>query len=294
MNARKDSLGGRTARTLNGEASLAAVRWVVDARIFDELKFHGNTTWKPVDLILLTAVWAWSEASTLTGAFDEAHRWSQQALSRAAVNLLDVFYIRLRQRMSTAGFEAAKLLVANSVVELIGRVREAYYNLQAAVARDQFMQTVTAARDASFDLARRLHEAGNITDLQLDDEESLYRQAEIDLERIKAVALTARQALALLMGTTDLETWEVTEHLPALPKIEISVENLEKDALDKNLTLAATRQSIEVLKARGVLAGLAPSDDAEAGGALSREDSRSLNLHSFTVVQVWPKRSRTR
>jgi hypothetical protein len=81
-----DSLGGRTARALNGEALLAAVRWVVDARIFDELKFHGNTTWKPVDLILLTVVWAWSEASTLTGAFDEAHRWSQQALSRAAVS----------------------------------------------------------------------------------------------------------------------------------------------------------------------------------------------------------------
>lgn len=86
MNARKDSHGVRTARALNGEALLAAVRWVVDARIFDELKFHGNTTWKPVDLILLTVVWAWSEASTLTGAFDEAHRWSQQALSRVAVS----------------------------------------------------------------------------------------------------------------------------------------------------------------------------------------------------------------
>jgi hypothetical protein len=86
MNARKDSLGGRTARALNGEALLAAVRWVVDARIFDELKLHCNTTWKPVDLILLTVVWAWSEASTLTGAFDEAHRWSQQMLSRAAVS----------------------------------------------------------------------------------------------------------------------------------------------------------------------------------------------------------------
>lgn len=86
MNARKDSLGVRTTRALNGETLLAAVRWAVDARIFDELKFHGNTSWKPVDLIILTVVWAWSESRTLTGAFDEAHRWSQQALSRAAVS----------------------------------------------------------------------------------------------------------------------------------------------------------------------------------------------------------------
>src|SRR4029078_3381381 len=86
MNARQDSPATRSTRALNGDALLAAVRWIVDAGIFDELKFHGNTGWKPVDLILLTVVWAWSEDSTLTGAFDEAQRWSQKVLSRAAVN----------------------------------------------------------------------------------------------------------------------------------------------------------------------------------------------------------------
>lgn len=86
MNARKDSPAARTTRAPNGETLLAAVRWVVDARIFDELKFHGNTSWKPVDLIILTVVWAWSESRTLSGAFDEAHRWSLAVLSRAAVS----------------------------------------------------------------------------------------------------------------------------------------------------------------------------------------------------------------
>jgi hypothetical protein len=86
MNERKDSPAARTTRALNGETLLAAVRWVVDARIFDELKFHGNTSWKPVDLIVLTVVWAWSESRTLSGAFQEAHRWSRNVLSRAALN----------------------------------------------------------------------------------------------------------------------------------------------------------------------------------------------------------------
>lgn len=86
MSERKDSRIRRKARSLNGETLLAAVRWIVDAGIFDELKFHGNTGWKPVDLIVLTVVWAWSEATTLTGAFDEAHRWSRSVLSRAAVS----------------------------------------------------------------------------------------------------------------------------------------------------------------------------------------------------------------
>jgi hypothetical protein len=75
----------RSAGALNGETLLAAVRWIADAGIFDELKLHGNTTWKPVDLVILTVVWAWSETSTLSGAFHEAHRWSSKVLSRAAL-----------------------------------------------------------------------------------------------------------------------------------------------------------------------------------------------------------------
>ena len=86
MRKRKDSPASGGGRALNGETLLAAVRWIVDAGIFDELKFHGNTGWKPVDLVILTVVWAWSETSTLTGAFQEAHRWSLKLLSRVALN----------------------------------------------------------------------------------------------------------------------------------------------------------------------------------------------------------------
>src|SRR3972149_8598254 len=86
MRKRRDSRPQRNAGAVNGEMLLAAMRWIVDAGIFDELKFHGNTGWKPVDLVILTVVWAWSESSTLTGAFQEAHRWSLKVLARAALN----------------------------------------------------------------------------------------------------------------------------------------------------------------------------------------------------------------
>jgi hypothetical protein len=86
MEKRKDVRALCGARAVNGESLLAAVRWIVDAGIFDELKLHGNTGWKPVDLVILTVVWVWSESGTLTGAFQEAHRWSLKVLSRAALN----------------------------------------------------------------------------------------------------------------------------------------------------------------------------------------------------------------
>jgi hypothetical protein len=85
MRERKDSRVRAKARSLNGETLLAAVRWVVDAGIFDQCKFHGNTSWKPFELVLLAVVWAWSESSTLTGAFQDAQRWSMNVLGRVAV-----------------------------------------------------------------------------------------------------------------------------------------------------------------------------------------------------------------
>src|SRR5687767_12847213 len=91
MKAGKESRGACASRNVNEDSLLAAVRWVVDAGIFDELKFHGNTGWKPVELITLTVVWAWSEAGTLTGAFAEAHRWSLHALSRVAATTYQGF-----------------------------------------------------------------------------------------------------------------------------------------------------------------------------------------------------------
>jgi hypothetical protein len=86
MRKRKDSPARLGTRPVNGETLLSAVRWVVDAGIFDQCKFHGNTSWKPLELVILAVIWAWSASGTLTGAFQEAHRWSRKVLGCAAVS----------------------------------------------------------------------------------------------------------------------------------------------------------------------------------------------------------------
>ena len=70
---------------INGQTLRAAVAWIADARVFDNLKRHGNTSWKMADLIMLAVVWVWSDNTKLTGAFSEAHHWSMKVLGRAAV-----------------------------------------------------------------------------------------------------------------------------------------------------------------------------------------------------------------
>jgi Transposase DDE domain len=76
---------GAQTKPVNGETLRAAVAWAIDAKIFADLKFHGNTSWQFADLVLLTLVWVWSGASTLTGAFAEAHAWSLHVLGHVAI-----------------------------------------------------------------------------------------------------------------------------------------------------------------------------------------------------------------
>jgi hypothetical protein len=75
----------RASPAMNGDTLRAALEWIVRSVIFHNLKFHGNTSWQPADLVVLTVVWAWSESSTLTGAFEQARHWSQNILQRVAL-----------------------------------------------------------------------------------------------------------------------------------------------------------------------------------------------------------------
>jgi hypothetical protein len=72
-------------RPSHGESLLAALRWVIEDGIFNHLKLHGNTSWLPADLVMLTVMWVWSESVTLSGAFQEARHWSQKVLKRVAL-----------------------------------------------------------------------------------------------------------------------------------------------------------------------------------------------------------------
>ena len=75
----------RAKQEINGETLRSAVSWVVEEKSFEQLTFHGNTKWIVCDLIILAVLWVWSDHTSLTAAFAEAHHWSMKMLGRAAV-----------------------------------------------------------------------------------------------------------------------------------------------------------------------------------------------------------------
>ena len=83
------------------------------------------------------------------------------------VSLLDALYVPLRKRVAAALFEEAKLRVTGAVLDFAAQVRTAFYVHQANEQLLELRQTIVQALTASLDVSRRLHEAGNISDLDL-------------------------------------------------------------------------------------------------------------------------------
>src|SRR5262245_3884505 len=104
---------------------------------------------------------------------------------------LSILYLPLKKRLASASFEATKLRVAEHVLELAGEVRKSFYRLQGAEQLVELMRTAQEATAASAELAQRLHEAGNVRDLDLANELALQEEsklalAEAELERTEA------------------------------------------------------------------------------------------------------------
>lgn len=188
-------------------------------------------------------------------------------------SFIDLLMIPMRRKIAASAFEEAKLRVTGEVLDLAGEVREAYYEHQAAQQLLEMRQTVLAATDASDLLARRLRDAGNITELQRAQERAQHEQAKLDLAAAEVQVLSSRERLNELMGLWGEDTtWRVAQRLPDVPPAEIEVGAVEQTAIARSLDLAEARQRI-VQSARryGLRRSFSLVNDAEIGASAERE-----------------------
>lgn len=188
-------------------------------------------------------------------------------------DFLDVFFIPLRKKVAANAFAGAKLRVTGAVLDLVGDVRAAFYTHAAAEQSLELRRTVVAATEASYDLARRVHAAGNMTDLDLANERALHEQAKLELARAEAAALDTRERLNVLLGLWGSNTtWAVQGRLPDPPADEVATDAIERRAVERNIDLAVARNELEAAaRTLGIRRSLGLLPEAEAGVAAERE-----------------------
>lgn len=190
------------------------------------------------------------------------------------VSLLDALYVPLRKRVAAAQLEEAKLRIAGAVLDLAARVRIAFYEHQANEQLLELRQTIVRALAASLEVSRRLHEAGNITDLDLARDRALTEGARLALRAAETAARQSRERLNELMGTWGEQTaWEVDGRLPDIPPGPLDVSAIEQLALDRSIDLSQARQRIVVAGQQlGYNRATALVPEVELGGEAEREE----------------------
>ena len=210
--------------------------------------------------------------------------------------LVDLLVLPARARLAAADYERARLDVAGSVLGIAADVEAAWYAYVAARQVAAMRGAVAEGSAASAELAQRFFDAGNISELQLRQEQAIASEARIDALRARADAGRHRLELNTLLGLSGpAAQWEVSENLPLPVPREDDPAQLVQLARDGNLELLAARQEAQVLAdALGLtrtLRWLGSSEigyerEEEADGKRLRGPHLSLELPVFNQGQA--------
>ena len=210
--------------------------------------------------------------------------------------LVDLLVMPARARLAAADYERSRLEVASAVLGVATDVEAAWYEYVAARQVAAMRTAVAEGAAASAELAQRFFDAGNISELQLRQEQATASEARIDALRAQAEAGRHRLALNSLLGLSGPQAdWEASDNLPLPVPREDDPAQLAELARTGNLELLAARQEASVLAdALGLtrkLRWLGGSEigyekEEEADGKRLRGPHLSLELPVFNQGQA--------
>ena len=169
-----------------------------------------------------------------------------------AQTLIDLIQLKSRKRMGRARFEATRVQVAGAVVHFAAEVRTDYFDLLAARKILARQETVMKAQEAAAELALRQHGAGNISDLDLENEQSRYEQVKLDHARAQLDELSARERLIADLGLVRRAELKLPDDFPAPEALDLTPEAAEEQAVARRMDIRIARSEIEAAQRRPV------------------------------------------
>jgi cobalt-zinc-cadmium efflux system outer membrane protein len=185
--------------------------------------------------------------------------------------LIDILQLGNRKKLGRAQFEAARLQVTGAVINFAGQVRMRYYDLLAARKILARQRTILTAQEAATELAGRQHFAGNISDLDLENEQARYEAVKLDAARAQLDELQAREHLIEDLGLVQRAELKLPEDFPPAPETEMTAEEIESQLMTRRLDLQMAQREIEAAQRAIPVARTAGIDDLEVGVHHERE-----------------------
>ena len=169
-------------------------------------------------------------------------------------DFLDALLLPLRKRLAARQLQLVEMRVADETLKTAAETRRAFYTYQARHQLIARLQLVADTNGAAADFTRSLHDAGNVNDLDLVNQQAAFSQSKIDVSQARAQTLNDREAVNRLLGLdgAPASAWTAAPSLPPLPGGEPSASALEKRAVAGRLDLQAARANLAA--AEGALA----------------------------------------
>ncbi len=165
-----------------------------------------------------------------------------------AIELLNILMRPARRQLATEQLAQTQLRVANEVVVLASEVRASWYETAGAQMFVDLQRQITRASRLSYEMAQRMHAAGNQSALNLAIERSTYEQSKIFTADAEKDLFNTRERLTRLMGMWGPNTeWQLAGKLPEIPPDDPPLTRLEIHAIANRLDLAVARKEAEIL-----------------------------------------------
>lgn len=152
----------------------------------------------------------------------------------------------LTRQIESRRFAAVQRSVAMEMLSLAAETRKAFYVAVAAQQTAGYLRDVRATADAGAEMARRLAQAGNWTQLQQAREHGFFSEAVLNLARAESARIAARERLTRLLGLWGTQTaFTLPERLPDLPAEPQDQPDIEQAAMASRLDVQAAKATVE-------------------------------------------------
>lgn len=164
-------------------------------------------------------------------------------------NVLDLLFLPRRRQVAEARLEAAQAEATGAFIDLVAAVRTAYRDLQAELELTTLFRTALDTAYYSYDLSKRLREAGNVIELNVLNDQVLYEEMKLALVRSRASVAQGRENLNMLLGLSgeDADAWELNPRVPEAEPFALDGAQVERDAVEASLDLLRQASELEAL-----------------------------------------------
>ena len=206
-----------------------------------------------------------------------------------AFDFLDIAMLPARKKIAAEHFKQTQAAVCDQVLTLVARTSADFYACQAAGQLVDLRKTIRQATLAALTAATKLHDAGNLTDLDFANQRAEDIRAQIDLADAQAVDADAREQVNDRLGLTGPQVhWTAARPLPEIPANDgLAGADLESFAVLHREDLAIARDE---LYAQANTLGIADQyrflDQATVGPEFERETDSQWRIGPSLTVPI--------